>query len=1177
MFQIIGGPLTDSCFFGVGYKISVGKKEATIYRYPVGKEATSQTLPLKLPPLPSQMPITDALNKERAVKWLLQHGYVPSDTGTQVALIQEQSSDQDRHVEAIVRTCGSLIKIIDKFNRRYKENNLRDPELNAAEYQEWFYIQSNDDARFSFKIELVLLVLEECRQALRRKEWQRVNDCLVSLCKIVPQSYGVKELYADYLRSKESASLYLELSGNRSEEEKVLFLEKAIRHDPENPELVSLIAEAPCSEERALHCYVTAYLACSDRESKVACGYARSAIRINKGIQDGLIGGLLSPRDAKEKKAPLEQSWVSVSTLSAPGSPATPKSPRLGLGRTSQGTKPPVAKNVEQPKAENTINQEKNEKKMAFLANPRDWSKLELLLWDYDHPQNDLLQHPRSHYLKAEYSARRLLEEIGIEYRKKLDDVANPMTKEQKRVYQEKLYKIGLAQARAVEGQDRFDHAQRLYFTLAEKNLTLDKDRAVHCLLEIVRIAKKYGYGAFAPQEKKILYLLFLTCNGNSDFDEAVCQLMSSIQPIKSPRVADDVATESSSQNHGGEWAWFSIYTPKYVAVAFTPSRKLLFTKKSVEVFLPGCETPSVYPLQFPPDLSDEMTLVGAAKVRSLLSRGYQPRVMGAYVTFTPLKEPFVEEEYRARVEQIRGLEECAASLKEGAWATACAHLYAASHKSEEIGLLFGQLLLQMNKPELALQWFEKMGEVKGDCRASFLESATIAAAKAKSPDAERWYKQLRSHRQIMQAPDASIQLLTLHGYLYFACHDRSKEETMRIFKNKAENGSDPLLAAWTKGEKEPIFTEGEWKESFDKLFSGANIALEEPQEPRELDYYLRKAQSARGKLIVEGVLCNNSICDAFSSLGLYYLEQALALASSYTTDQAVAVYKAIGEKLQTKKEKEARAAQFLLCIHAVFFFKNRDIRHAESFLMRARELNPDSLLVVMATLALDPYDTALYDHLVAICTSEERLYEYLDMQSKGVFYILSSLEADIKAECEALLQKIDRRKTMSAVDALVDKKHFQDAERRLAPCGNSKAVCKRAFIVARLRNRPFGMSSALTALTELYKKDAEKVSRMTRLYDTYCPQSEIKMLKQLLRSGQRDRVAQLHFEAAFSLFREGKNQEAIYRLQALTELKEYVNFDVEETFILLLLHGLLAVDVVDELTHQFESLTIVK
>lgn len=1205
MFKIIGGSLSDSCFFELGCKISLSKSEGRVYQYPYKAKPTEKIYQLKIPFLPREMPLDDALDDSRQVYWFLCHGYVPKivDNDTKIALLQESTSEQNLQIQELLKKCEAHISTLAKFARHVRNNSLH--EAQAEEYQGWLLLLSSDKNEFTTKAEVIFGLLEQCKQSLRSQEWNSVEECLICLQESTTMGYIFNDLYADFLcfqGSKEAANHYLRLSGIKSEEQSILYLEKAIRCDPEHPNVTAALAQMSCCEQRALYCYVTAYLACKDKTSQAARDYFQKAKLLDKSVGDEGLKALLHPPKGLDHSQNSGQNWIPRERQSTPTSPAT--TPLMGSYRGSKAT----ATSTKQ--AGNTMKfmQVSEAIIKAKLGKDKENAEhIESLLWWYDGEKI---------WLKAEYVARWLYERTAPEKKKRYD--------------------FGATLARAMEMLDKKDDAQRLLFELATSEYTQQRrDNALECLIKIHRINSSYG--VFTQQEKQIIYLLLLQLQCQDKL--AIKALKQKVQKNRSPRqdLENDVTT-IPQKGHFGEWAYFQVDHPHYVACALTVTKKLMFSKNSVQIFLVGNDAPKTYPLQIPPEVPDEIALFGTKRVRWLLSRGYVPEIKGEVLTFINPKSHHSKNALESTLQSSVAPSPAESRFKEHLDADSLHMAYYYIHKaytqnpqSKDIAERYAEFLVYTKRPSQALPIFTQLADEQDSdtSKLHYLQRALLCGSSIQSDQTEALYnKALRLLQKMQKTEDLKepLQLLMLHGYLYLQCHDPLKEESMHIFYNKAQGGGDIPLTACAALACQPrapgksqryqnladiakrdttqlthvhnyyrlkkelealtestfsklvsILTEPpipNWQQMLHRLFANSTqpksrtwtVCKRPNNDP--IATYLAQAEKARGKLIINSCVQPNSICPVFSSQKLYYLEQALAYACSVHDPRALELYEHIYAKLETKKE--ANGARFLLCLHAFFYCKTRGYEDpAESFFTRAEELNPTSLLLACAKIIQLPQGatfekSTLYNTIIETCESEERLTEYL--ASQAAFIVASSLETDLQLECKKVLESIClTQKTgncLVAVDTLLEQSNIRSADILLSKCiPATSSVHKRAVVVHIAAGRLYALSEALKALQEHYKQTQkpEKLCLVTALLDKHIERSDTERIQALISENKIEEAAQYCYERAFIHFHEERRDEAAKLLLALHKLgPQQAFFTTEERLALQLLHNLL-------------------
>ncbi len=771
MFKVVGGPGVDSFFFTVGSLFALGKKKGSITRYTLEGKTFIADLPLKLPPLPKDMPIDAALYREKTVKWLLNNGYVPQlleDRGGSIALVQQTRSEQSLEIQVLLSEFVRLNRVINRFLKCCEQRD-RYGEITGEEFQEWHQLYESDKKGCRDKLDLVVLLLEEGRQALRNNDFPCVQECLIAATSLVPESFGIKGLYGDFLAfrgDRQASKYFLELSWNKSGKDSVTYLEKALRVDPEDKEVQANLEDIKCSQEWALHLRATAYLACHDKSSDVAAKYLKSATMLNRGIGNGAVSILSAQKKIEDAAArsclESSQTWkVGESIPLAP--PSTPKSPRLGFGRSSQGKK-------------NTVrNQEGSAQKRKFLAKKADMQTLEGLLWWYEGKEK---------WLKAEYVARYFLSQIAEG--------------------QEKRYTIGACLAKVLEKQARKDEAAKVYFELAkqeyQQGIKEDSDGKYENAKKRYANAKEAlellatNLGAFTAQERRVIHLLLLELKSD----------------VTTPRLQKAVEQEikHAPQKISAEWSWFEIDHPDYVACAYTPTSQFLFRKRTVEVISLEEEGKRIFALELPQNtIPDECMFFAKKRIMWLLANGYIPEISSSGCTFSlPSTNRLIE-----RLAMLEGEEVKQAKiwLEKGAFVLAYYYMQKAFRngpRTEELQALYAEVALLVKKPELAYQLFTNLEPTPTN-----LERALKAASAYSDDLAEGVYKKILAALSKSRASEIQLQIAALHAYHYF-------QERNPLFASRFSNKANGLVLLWAKlaGRSDPAERKGLYQELAD-------------------------------------------------------------------------------------------------------------------------------------------------------------------------------------------------------------------------------------------------------------------------------------------------------------------------------------------------------------------------
>ncbi|MCE5294007.1 MAG: hypothetical protein LLF94_05280, partial [Chlamydiales bacterium] len=490
MFVIPGGPSSSSFYMAFGEQFSIGKKRVCITT--VKDKEINEYYPLKMPILPVEMPWESALYSDKAVEWFLYKGFVPVliDNKTKVTLIDENSYEQNLHITALSSKVDQITRSLGVFLQHKKQGKLKDPALQNDEvFQDWYLLLSDkNEFEFTSRIELLYDLVEECKKSLKCENFVLAEQCLERLCLITDGSFLFKDCHADLLRfqnAPKAADIYLDISGSKMGEVSFLYLEKAIRSNPANPRVSSAIVQAQCSQARALHCYVTAYLACGCTPKAV--DYLKIIKQLGEGANNPICTLLEATSKSqsvrkKERRVQVPVQWLAASESAIPPLPSV-KSPRLGKSRGSTDKVQVVSEDA-LSKSQATIRRVKqvsgtilkNELKAGYTH-----QGLEKLLWWYIEKQK---------WAKAEYIAKKLLQD-GYKFtiEKSLADIW--------------------------QKQGRVPEAVRKYYRLAKTEYKAGNvDAAKECLESLY--AANSNLGAFTHQEKQVLYLLFLELFGQS-------------------------------------------------------------------------------------------------------------------------------------------------------------------------------------------------------------------------------------------------------------------------------------------------------------------------------------------------------------------------------------------------------------------------------------------------------------------------------------------------------------------------------------------------------------------------------------------------------------------------------------------------------------------------------------
>ncbi len=387
----------------------------------------------------------------------------------------------------------------------------------------------------------------------------------------------------------------------------------------------------------------------------------------------------------------------------------------------------------------------------------KEW--LDKLIWPYCE---------RGQWARAELVARTLYAQI-IKEKECVVDSDSILAKMQ--------FRIGSSLAKCLEEQNRIPEAAKLYLELLKAE---GATNISNCLKEIERI----GYGAYSSDEKKLIYL-FTRASGL----KVSTTLHEQLRNVLSARRKAFELSSVASYAHFGEWVYFQVDHPDYVACACTLTKQFLFTKTRASVVDVVAGTKGEYPLIFPISLPDDVVLFGAKKVRWLLAKGYIPTIKGTKLLFSQPKVANSEAKNALLAKGV-SLQAFCDALQDDALSSAYYYIHKAYIERKgavEIAELYAEFLLFIKKPEQALELFSTLARNNKN-EGYYLEKELFAACLCKSPEAGRLYKNLLRYFQRTQASEERVRQLILHGHLYFQGQDdASQEEFKRLFSNKLD------------------------------------------------------------------------------------------------------------------------------------------------------------------------------------------------------------------------------------------------------------------------------------------------------------------------------------------------------------------------------------------------------
>lgn len=707
-------------YYGVGQKISFEKSRVRVLNY---TDESCKEFTIKFPSFPREMHLGAAFNKEKRILWFLTNNYVPKVINDQLTFLEQTEELQRRELDKK----GELImRQLTRFFRVYNGASQKAVTLKVQheDHGEWLLLaQQMEPFEFQARVELFKALLEEFRECLLKKEDAVAKECLEKAYQITNGGFIVKELYADFLafiKEPKAQELYLELGGSEMGDRAVLFYEKALQADPtkEVP-----FATLSCTDRRLLHCYVSGYLACPN------AGYLTAVKRVNKVVQDELVGHMIE-RAGKQKQQQdtLKRSRSQQNRGAVWQSPALrssgPTPPLLGQSRSSLSRLEESAPTVGQVRDLSGKAQE-----LLCLKDPENLEHMEHLLWWYLEKEK---------WQKAEYIGR-------ILYAKK------------------PKFEFGKALALSLDKLGKKEEAVSCYFALAR--VQYECKNWVHVASVFEEIAKiSSSFGMLSPQEKQLVYLMARVVGDDATVNQ--------LEVLTARRASKEIDFKAGkSRHHFGEWTYFQVDHPQYVACALTLHEKFVFTKTTVEVSSKDADEVVVYPLVIPLRVPDEVALFGAKTVQWLLANGYTPTIQNNTCFFVDTnrqkpKSVVYFDMHRAYIEKKRSL--------------------AATEQ-------YAEFLLSVKQPKLALELFLSLAKTPGQ-ELVYLERALVAACSCQHESTEKIYKDVLRAAQKTRASKEYIMRIALHGYLYFQCHDPKKEEALAFLYNKAEGNCTDIL-----------------------------------------------------------------------------------------------------------------------------------------------------------------------------------------------------------------------------------------------------------------------------------------------------------------------------------------------------------------------------------------------
>lgn len=1192
MFQINGDSLSDSYFFGLScrYKFSKGKVHVSDFS---ADKTIQKVFDLKVARLPQEMPVEDVLDEERQIKWFLKNGYVPQrvDNDTKVCFVKACTEEQDIRIQELSRKCEDAATLLAKFSRWMRDNKIED--TRAEEYQGWHTLLARcGEAEFKKLVPIMYDLIDECKQFLKKKQLYDAEECLVALQKLTLTTYIFTDLHADLLsftgETKEAAAKYFALRGRS-----VVFLEKALRCDPENPDVAAAIVD---QDERAQHCCLTGYLACKNKKGEIAQGYLTKAKCIDKRV----VAEIFSPR-------------------SRAGTP---------LSRTSESR--------QQAQPVRVLDLSVGVLKSQYKDAPTIKHELRLL-WEYDGSKD---------WVRSEYFARRLYTQterydVGMA-------LARALVGQDKRDEAERFY-FQLAKV-----EHKAAHIERVRECLSNiKNynaFTTEEKRVIYLLLlemkedekplkEVLKTTRGSRNVAPAPISKRyhhsgewawcaVDHPHYVACastvtelflftgktvevRGKSYPLEMTLNLPDDVQLFGKerilwaleqgyiPRVYEGrvIFVEKSfsfdslkpcceelvkckdylERGHKGLASYYmhKAYSenPNSEDCRFFYAEFLLLTdkpKEALELFL-SLKKPTLYSLQravVAASLCNEATINGLYKNAENKSEDPQPLKVHRTIftrqadgeTFGELVAALAcEENSLGRKKLYQKLAEISSNQVH------VAKYYLAKAELEGGVNPVSLKLAREGRKRKDMQLFASFLKTKRAVKKCIPDLIRLVEAK-EYEKAEDLVWQARDAYRVMAVQELVNQLH--QSWLQYVRGMRQGDALAPFFATdlfcsqvatiKACQDSTQTISA-CMSELEQAVARRDFEAAKKALLRVHQLAevtdIQDEMKQLFIDYShlpFLPTWAERFDSLFANVCITSPIC---TEVPLGALEVNLE-----EIEEREGTYKAINAELS--KYQEANGARFLLCLHAFFYFKEQGLeKQAVYFYKRAFELNQNSLLFDCATilqLTTRREQIEVYNRVVGVCESEKALEEYLGSQRD--FIAVSSLEGYVKEQCRAVLVMMEQeekcRSALVVIDTLLEKKCYGPLPGLFQLLTPSTARDKRQCIWCKATNQHFGFSTALKALKAAYlQEEHPKSAVLKRLVDKHVTRSETERVQELLADGREDEAAQYYFERAFFFFLEGKRDEAAKRLRALQELDpEQEYFNLEERLILNLL-----------------------
>ncbi len=837
----VGCPPHIGYYFGLGHRISFTRKDCDVFTF--DPHPTVKICKLKIPSLPD-IPLEVGLFSKRLIRWFLNHNFIPVLKDKEVTFIQGATAEHDPQITHILRASNQIMKRLIKLKENQDHVKL---------YPEWLTLQmALNPKEFTAVLDLTCTLLKDFRTNLLNKNHDTAHSCLLKAYEATYKSIIFKELYADFLffrKCPEAAILYFELIDEKNNNETSFYFEKAIRSDPENENIFTFFRSLTCSDAVKMHYYLTAYLACSDKTSKLAQSYLQEALDLQ--IEDG-IAQIVQVRflpDAVKKSEyykTLSQLMQTNANVQASQyfAEKSQKNAQNSTWQQAQRKRIHATESFLQvERSSQDSPKEQYRKSPNYQISGGAPTKLYYIKY-----VNKLLKQQRyndaaSQICEARIKCgekgsfyKRLL--IAIKYLSALQTKNIDLTENEclerlfwlyhekqkwykaelvgRVLYQrEKKFDVGKTLAACLHQQSKTPESAQLLFTIAKSEYNKSCLSKLHAsLLELEQIDPTYG--SFTQNNRQIIYLLTLFA---AKYNLSTKLLIEKALQLRTSGLSKEVScTNIASYAHFGEGAYFKIDHPENVACWFSISKRIIFTKTRAKVYSLLDGQCVEYPLHLPAGAPEDIQLYKAQTIRWFLSSGYLPTEVNLEITFINPKS-------RARqlkslvVEQARQLQK---AIPQNNLPKLLAHLdnfvghladdnaslahdciqkaYVESRSSPipiQVADLYAEFLALLEIPE-AVEIFQELStEMTPKGTLHYLQRALSASCAMHIKGTERIYAKIFNFLCQKQTSSQHLAEARLHAFLYLKSNDAASEEELQVFYNRSSNEKTNPCIPW--------------------------------------------------------------------------------------------------------------------------------------------------------------------------------------------------------------------------------------------------------------------------------------------------------------------------------------------------------------------------------------------